>query len=61
LRTKADRESPFNHSQKLAFEDVELRGRDSTDFGIYAVPTERVAEGLGGNGNGSDDETVAGE
>ena len=39
-RTKADRESPFNHLQKLAFEHVELRGGYSTDFGIYAVPAE---------------------
>jgi len=39
-RTKADRKSPFNHLQKLAFQNVELGGGDSTDFCIYAVAAE---------------------
>ena len=39
-RIKANRESPFNHPQELAFENVEFCGGDSTDFGVYAVPAE---------------------
>jgi len=60
-KIKADRESPFNHPQKFALENVEFCGGYSTDFGVYAVPAERVAESFRGNCNGCDDEAVAGE
>jgi hypothetical protein len=52
---------PIDRMEELAFEDVEFCDGNTADAGVEAVGAENVAEALAGDGDGGDDEAVAGE
>ena len=60
-REGADHEAPVDTLEKLALEEVELVEGYAADAGVGAVGVEGVAEALAGDGDGRDDEAVAGE
>lgn len=61
IKGGANREPPVDRLEELALEHVELRDADAADFGVEVVGAECVAEALARDGDGRDDEAVAGE
>lgn len=55
------RQTPVYSDQEFTLKAGELDGRDTTDTSVMCIGTESVAEGLGRQSDGGDDESVAGE
>ena len=57
----ANRETPVDRKEEFALEPAELVRCDAADASVVCIGAECVAEGFTGEGDGGDEETMAGE